>query len=43
METDLEIRDIDPDAARQCVDARSAFIELERTKKNALQVRGGMV
>lgn len=43
MEKDLEIQEIDPDAARQYIDARSAFIELERSKKNALQVRGGMV
>jgi hypothetical protein len=43
MGKDLEIRDIDPDAARQYIDARSVFVELERTRKNALQVRGGMV
>lgn len=43
MEKDLEIRDVDPDAARQYIDARSVFVELERTQKNALQVRGGMV
>ena len=35
--------EIDPDAARQYIDARAAFVELERTKKSALQVRGGMV
>lgn len=43
MEKNLESSDIDPDAARQYIDARSAFMELERTKKNALQTRGGMV
>lgn len=35
--------ELEPDAARQYIDARSTFVELERTKKNALQVRGGMV
>lgn len=35
--------ELDPDAARQYVDARAAFVELERTQKNALQTRGGMV
>lgn len=39
----LENLELDPDAARQYVDARAAFIELERTKKNLLQYRGGMV
>ncbi len=43
MKFNLETFEIDPDAARQYLDARTAFIELERTKKNALQVRGGMV
>ena len=35
--------ELDADAARQYIDARAAFLELERTRKNALQVRGGMV
>ena len=39
----LENIEIDPDAARQYIDARSTFVELERTKRNAVQVRGGMV
>lgn len=39
----MEIREIDPDAARQYIDARAAFVELERSRKKALQVRGGMV
>ena len=43
MKNNLEIIDIDPDAARQYIDARSTFFELERTRKNALEVRGGMV
>lgn len=43
MPINLENIEIDPDAARQYIDARAAFVELERTKKNALQVRGGMV
>ena len=43
MQFNLENIEIDPDAARQYIDARSAFTELERTQKNALQVRGGMV
>ena len=43
MEIDLEKLALDPDAARQYIDARSAFLEFERSKKNALQVRGGMV
>ena len=43
MQFDLEIREVDPDAARQYIDATSAFKELERTKKTALQTRGGMV
>ena len=43
MAIDLETFEIDLDAARQYIDARAAFVELERTKKNALQVRGGMV
>jgi hypothetical protein len=43
MAFNLENLEIDPDAARQYIDARAAFVELERTKKNALQVRGGMV
>lgn len=43
MLINLENIEIDPDAARQYIDARSAFVELERTMKNAIQVRGGMV
>ena len=43
MEINLEKLTLDPDAARQYIDARSAFLEFERSKKNALQVRGGMV
>jgi hypothetical protein len=43
MTFNLENIEIDPDAARQYIDARSAFVELERTRKNALQLRGGMV
>lgn len=43
MTFNLENLEIDPDAARQYIDARSAFVELERTRKNALQLRGGMV
>ena len=43
MSFNLENIEIDPDAARQYIDARAVFVELERTKKNALQVRGGMV
>ncbi|MBV8621071.1 MAG: hypothetical protein JOY84_19565 [Curvibacter sp.] len=43
MEIDLEIPDLDPEAARQYIDARAAYTELERTRRNALQVRGGMV
>ena len=39
----LENIEIDPDAARQYIDARTTFVELERTKRNAVQVRGGMV
>lgn len=39
----LENWDLEPDAARQYIDARAAFVELERTRKNAKQVRGGMV
>ena len=39
----LESLEIDPGAARQYIDARAAFVELERSKKSALQVRGGMV
>ena len=35
--------ELDPDAARQYIDARAAFVELERSHKSALQVRGGMV
>lgn len=35
--------ELDSDAARQYIDARSAFTELERTRKSAQQVRGGMV
>ena len=43
MAFDLETLAIDPDAARQYIDARSAFVALERSQKSALQVRGGMV
>ena len=43
MKINLEKLTLDPDAARQYIDARSAFLEFERSKKNALQVRGGMV
>lgn len=43
MTFNLERMDLDPDAARQYIDARAAFLELERTKKGALQYRGGMV
>jgi len=43
MKNYLESLEIGPDAARQYIDARSAFVELERSKKNALQYRGGMV
>lgn len=43
MKFNLETLELDPDAARQYIDARAAFVELERTQKNALQVRGGMV
>jgi hypothetical protein len=43
MPINLENFEIDPDAARQYIDARAVFVELERTQKNALQVRGGMV
>ena len=43
MNFDLENLEIDPDAARQYIDARTVFLELERSRKNALQVRGGMV
>lgn len=39
----LESLDIDPGAARQYIDARAAFVELERSQKSAQQVRGGMV
>ena len=43
MANHLESLEISSDAARQYIDARAAFKELERSKKNALQVRGGMV
>ena len=43
MKKHLEIADIAPDAARQYIDANAAFTELERSRKNALQIRGGMV
>lgn len=43
MKNDLENLEIDPGAARQYIDARAAFVELERSKKSALHVRGGMV
>ena len=39
----LKNLELDPNAARQYIDARTAFVELERTRKTALQVRGGMV
>lgn len=39
----LENLELDPDAARQYIDATAVFKELERSKKTALQVRGGMV
>lgn len=35
--------EIDPDAARQYIDARSAFTALEQARHEAGQVRGGMV
>ena len=35
--------EIDPDAARQYLDARSAFVALEQAARDAAQVRGGMV
>lgn len=35
--------EIDPDAARQYIDARSAFMALEQARHEAAQVRGGMV
>lgn len=43
MGFNLENLEIDPDAARQYIDARATFVELERTHKSAHQVRGGMV
>ena len=43
MNFSLEIQELDPDAARQYVDARATFVELERSRKTAQQVRGGMV
>ncbi len=43
MGNNLEGLEIDPDAARQYIDARAAFVEFERSKRSALQVRGGMV
>lgn len=43
MTLSLENLDIDPDAARQYIDARAAFSEFEPTRKSALQMRGGMV
>lgn len=43
MKFNLENLTVDPDAARQYIDARAVFLEYERCKKNALQVRGGMV
>jgi hypothetical protein len=43
MVFNLESLALDPDAARQYIDAHAAFLEYERSKKNALQVRGGMV
>ena len=35
--------EIDPDAARQYLDARSAFTALAQARQDAEQVRGGMV
>lgn len=35
--------EIDPEAARQYIDARSAFVALEQAAKEAAQVRGGMI
>lgn len=35
--------EIDPDAARQYIDARAAFVACERAQAEAAQVRGGMV
>jgi hypothetical protein len=43
MRNYLESLEIDPGAARQYIDARAAFVELERSQKGAQQVRGGMV
>jgi hypothetical protein len=43
MSIDFEKIELDPDAARQYIDARSAFMELERAEAAASQVRGGMV
>lgn len=39
----LENSELEPDAARQYIDARATFLELERSKKSASQFRGGMV
>ncbi len=43
MDFNLENLEIEPDAARQYIDARAAFVVWERTRKSAVQVRGGMV
>ena len=43
MQKHVETFEADPDAARQFIDARSVFVEFERTKRNARQIRGGMV
>ena len=43
MTFNLERMELDPDASRQYIDARAAFLELERIKKSASQYRGGMV
>jgi len=39
----LESLEISPESARQYIDARVIFAELERSKKSAEQFRGGMV
>ena len=43
MQFNLESLELDSDAARQYVDARAAFLELERATRNVHQYRGGMV
>lgn len=42
MTNHLESLEISPEAVRQYIDARAAFAGLGRSKKNALQFRGGM-